>query len=539
MNIHYNWSLIFFLWYTFLYEGHSSIYPKDFAWGTATSAYQIEGAWNVDNRGPSIWDNFSHAGKCRNGDTGDQADDHYHKYEEDVQLIKSLNVGWYRFSISWSRIYPTGVAPSNSDGVNFYTDLIEELLANNIKPFVTLYHWDLPQALQDKGGWLSSDTVDAFVNYADFCFQTFGKHVTRWLTINEPYVVAWLGNGLGIHAPGRCTNRAKCSDGNSTTEPYIVAHNLLLAHAKAVDVYRTKYQKIQNGTISITLNSDWAVPLSQSQSDSDAAERYMQFMLGWFADPLYFGDYPSQMRTRVGENLPTFTFQEQQLLQKSHDFFGLNHYTSLYATDFLITPPPPDIVGWERDSGVNTTRYKNRIAIGLPSDSAWLYVVPTGFRSLLKWIKNRYRNPEIIVTENGVSVPNESVVPMTKALDDQFRVNYYQSYLEEMEKSISIDNVTISGYFAWSLLDNFEWADGYSVRFGLFYVDYKTLARHPKASTAFYSNYILDQSRVPDSEWWFLAFLAFPGFIVLVTVCVCIIHENRTNPSSDYTRIEQ
>jgi len=379
--------------------------------------------------------------------------------------------------------------------------------------------------------------VTAFYDYAEFCFQNFGSNVTRWLTFNEPLLIAWLGNGLGVHAPGRCSNRSFCEEGNSTTEPYLVAHNLLRAHAQVADLYHRNYQKAQKGKIGITLNSDWAAPLTIGlQDDLNAAMRYMDFMLGWFADPIYTGDYPGSMRNSVSF-LPHFTPQEVALLRTSNDFFGLNHYTSLYTTHYLGSTPP-NLVGWEKDLNINTTRYRNGRIIGDPSDSSWLYVVPYGFRSLLKWIKDNYNNPEIIVTENGVSVPGESQLPLSQARNDTFRINYFSLYLAQLEAAISQDQVNVKGYFAWTLLDNFEWGDGYAVRFGLHYVDFNTpqLLRYPKASAAWYNQYILSQKPEPiplDAKWWFVTFLLFPGFVVLLLVGFCVIYEYR-NHSSEY-----
>jgi len=318
-----------------------------------------------------------------------------------------------------------------------------------------------------------------------------------------------------------------------------VAHNILLAHAKAVKSFRDKFQPIYGGKIGITLNSDWAEPLDPDRpSDVAAAERYMDFMLGWFAHPVFLGDYPAIMRDRVGPNLPRFTPEEIQLVLGSHDFFGLNHYTSVYVTDATTPDAPP---GWLYDSGVRTTYFRNGIPIGPRAESEWLYVVPWGFQKLLRWIKEQFNDPDIYVTENGVSVPDESNLPLEVALNDTFRVNYYADYLRALTQSITVDNVKVRGYFAWSLMDNFEWADGYAVRFGIHYVDYKdNLKRYVKNSARFYANFIANASLIPekDSKWWYLAFFVVPAFILLVVVVLCNFYEG-LGAKRAYERVSQ
>ena len=252
-------------------------FPENFLWGSATSSYQIEGAWNEGGRGPSIWDAFCTVpGRVANGDSGQIACDHYHRFKEDVALMKDLGLHAYRFSIAWPRMQPNGIGKPNPDGIRFYSELIDTLLDNNITPWVTLYHWDLPLALQvEKDGWINPDIADYFRDYADLCFEHFGDRVKHWITLNEPWVVSILGYGQGVFAPGRTSN----------VEPYLAAHNLLRAHAAAVDVYRSKYQAKQGGEIGITNNCDWREPLTQNPADQAAAERAVQFFLAWFTDP--------------------------------------------------------------------------------------------------------------------------------------------------------------------------------------------------------------------------------------------------------------
>jgi beta-glucosidase len=465
----------------------AQLYPSWFMWGTATASYQVEGAWQEDGRGPSIWDTFSHTpGKVKNNDNGDVADDHYHRYMEDIALMQKMGVNSFRLSLSWSRILPSGEGQVNQKGIDHYNKVINALVAAKIEPLVTLFHWDLPQALEDKyGGWLNDSLVPIFTNYADICFRAFGDRVTNWLTFNEPLSFINLGYGSGVNAPGRCSDRSKCSAGNSTTEPWIAGHVVLNAHAQAVNLYRNKYQPSQSGLISITLNSDWSEPLTSSQDDIDASQRSMDFMLGWFADPVYLGDYPASMKQRLGSLLPRFTNAEKALLKGSYDFFGLNHYTSEYVAN-----DPTD-----KPAGIRSTREKNGVPIGPMADSDWLYVVPWGIRKLLNYINDRYDSPWIMITENGVDVPNEGSMPIAQAINDTFRVNYYSSYLDNISKAMHEDSVSVMGYFAWSLLDNFEWADGYARRFGIHYVDYKNgLTRYPKLSAQWLANYITENT---------------------------------------------
>ncbi|KAG2386432.1 hypothetical protein C9374_002878 [Naegleria lovaniensis] len=323
-------------------------FPSDFIFGTATAAYQIEGAYNDDGRGMSIWDEFSHTlGKTANGDTGDVADDHYHKVRQDVDLLYDLGIKNYRMSISWTRILPNGLLSGgvNQQGIDHYNMEINYLISKGINVMITLFHWDYPQYLESVfGGWLNKNvSISAFCDYADLCFQLFGDRVKLWITLNEPWVVAWLGYGVGVNAPGiRTPDKSENNDssvnsrtyGNSSTEPYLAAHHQLLAHAHAVKIYRSKYQSIQQGKIGIALNSNYNEPLNENDPlDIEAAERQQLFDLGWFADPIVFGDYPQVMKDLVGkERLPEFTIEEQQILAKSFDFIGLNHYTSRYVS---------------------------------------------------------------------------------------------------------------------------------------------------------------------------------------------------------------
>jgi beta-galactosidase len=452
-------------------------FPKDFLWGTATSAYQIEGASRANGKGASIWDGFCQIpGKVLNGDHGEVACDHYHRYKEDVQLMKNMGVKAYRFSISWPRVLPNGRAASfNAVGMKFYSDLIDELLKNDIQPWVTLYHWDLPLALQmECDGWLGDDISDLFADYARVCFEHLGDRVKNWITINEAWVVAILGYGQGVFAPGRISNR----------EPYQAGQNLLLAHAKAVKVYRDQFQAKQSGSIGITNNCDWREPLTDTAKDKTAATRALEFFIGWFADPIYLGDYPASMKQRLGERLPTITAEQRKLIQGSSDFFGLNHYTTMFTAESGGESKARSVYGnggLSEDQDVDISTDPN-----WPLTSMGWAIVPWGCKKLLEWLAARYGNPPIYITENGCSFNDELI---DGAVNDQQRVEFFRGYLKACGDAIS-NGVNLKGYFIWSFMDNFEWASGYSKRFGIHYVDYQTLARTPKASAKWYARVI-------------------------------------------------
>ncbi|CAN0929447.1 Beta-glucosidase 40 [Linum grandiflorum] len=314
-----------------LSQPHSVIsrgsFPKGFAFGTASAAFQYEGAVEADGRGATIWDTYSHTvGKILDFSNADVAVDQYHRFDDDIKLMKDIGLDAYRFSISWTRIFPNGSGHLNQGGVDHYNKFIDALLANGIEPYVTLYHWDLPQALYDRyTGWLDPQIVQDYVEYAETCFEKFGDRVKHWITFNEPHTFAVQGYDSGIAAPGR--------EGDSHTEPYIVAHHTILAHATAADIYRRKYKPAQKGILGVSFDVVWFEPGSSSPSDVDAAQRAQDFQLGWFLDPMMFGDYPSSMRSRVGNRLPKFSDSDVSLVKGSLDFVGINHYTTYYATN--------------------------------------------------------------------------------------------------------------------------------------------------------------------------------------------------------------
>uniref|UniRef100_A0A2N9J5M4 Beta-glucosidase n=1 Tax=Fagus sylvatica TaxID=28930 RepID=A0A2N9J5M4_FAGSY len=470
-------------------------FPKGFVFGTASSAFQYEGAVKEDGRGPTVWDTFSHTfGKVIDFSNADVAVDQYHRYDEDIQLMKDMGMDAYRFSIAWSRIFPNGSGEINQAGVDHYNKLINALLAKGIEPYVTLYHWDLPQALEDKyNGWLDPQIIKDFATYAEICFQKFGDRVKHWITFNEPHTFTVQGYDVGLQAPGRCTIllHLLCRAGNSATEPYIVGHNVLLSHATAADIYRKKYKQKQRGSLGIAYDVMWFEPATNSTEDIEATQRAQDFQLGWFLEPLILGDYPSSMRSRVGKRLPSFSKSEASLLKGSLDFVGINYYTTFYArhnSSDLIGKLLNDSIA---DSGAITLPFKDGKAIGNRASSIWLYIVPEGLRNLMNYIKQKYGNPLVIITENGMDDPNNPSTSIKDALKDEKRVKYHNDHLTNLLASIKEDGCNVRGYFAWSLLDNWEWAAGYTSRFGLYFIDYKDkLKRYPKDSVQWFKKFL-------------------------------------------------
>ncbi|NXA74906.1 LPH hydrolase, partial [Thryothorus ludovicianus] len=468
-------------------------FPEDFTWGVSSSAYQIEGGWNADGKGPSIWDNFTHVpGNVNNNDTGDIACDSYNKVEEDLYMLRALGVKNYRFSLSWPRIFPTGRNNSiNSHGVAYYNRLIDGLIANNITPIVTLYHWDLPQALQDIGGWESNEMIDLFNSFADFCFQTFGDRVKFWNTFNEPNIIAWLGYGEGLFPP---------NVKNPGSAPYKVAHIFLKAHARVYHTYDDKYRASQGGVISLCLFISWAEPKTPSDPrDIEAADRYLQFLVGWFAHPIFKnGDYPEVMKWKVGNRselqnllesrLPVLTAEEQEYIRGTADVFCFNTYSSKIVSHSTTRLRP---FSYEYDKEVSVTVDSSWPSSALTDHRA----VAWGMRRLLNWIKEEYGNPPIYVIENGVGRKAKSDV------DDNARIFYYKTYIDEALKAYKVDGVNLKGYNAWSLMDNFEWVDGYDPRFGLHQIDFDNpnRPRTPKRSAVYYAE-IIRNNGIPQPK---------------------------------------
>ncbi|KAH7837571.1 hypothetical protein Vadar_015320 [Vaccinium darrowii] len=433
---------------------------------------------------------------------GDLACDSYHHYMEDVQILKDINLNAYRFSISWSRVLPRGKLSGgvNEEGVTYYNNLINELVGNGIEPFVTIFHWDVPQALEDEyGGFLSQKIVADFRDYANLCFKRFGDRVKYWITLNEPWSFSGGGYVTGAMAPGRCSGwlNFNCPAGDSGTEPYIVTHNQLLAHAVAVKKYREKYQKSQKGEIGITLVSKWLEPLTKSSLDVEATQRSFDFKLGCFMNPLTTGDYPPVMRSLVGNRLPKFSPKQADMVKGSIDFLGLNYYTAQYAAN---SPYDSSLnLSYDTDSQVTLLNEKDGVPIGAQSDSNWIHVYPKGIQNLLLYIKNKYNSPRIYITENGLDQKDDLTKPVTikEALNDTLRIKYYHDHLSNILEAMKA-GVKVEGYFAWSLVDNFEWAYGYNSLFGMYYTDYKDgLKRYPKLSTEWFRSF-LNMGRMMD-----------------------------------------
>ncbi|KAJ5689572.1 Glycoside hydrolase family 1 [Penicillium macrosclerotiorum] len=468
----------------------STSLPNNFEWGFATAAYQIEGAVREDDRGESIWDTFCHLEPTRTkGANGDIACDHYHRYEEDFDLLAKYGAKAYRFSISWTRIIPLGGRndPVNEAGVAFYNRLIDSLLERGITPWVTLYHWDLPQALHDRyKGWLNvNESQLDFERYAKVCYERFGDRVKNWITLNEPWIVAIFGYATGGNAPGRSSINPQSSEGNTATEPWIVGKALIMSHARAVALYNRQFRRSQNGRIGISLNGDFYEPWdSQDERDQQAAERRMEFHIGWFANPVccicasLAKDYPDCMRKQLGERLPKFTPDEFALLDEANiDFYGMNYYTSQFARHRDRPAPDTDFVG-----NLDELQENNKgESVGEPSGVHWLRSSPNLFRKHLTRVYRKYGKP-IYVTENGCPCPDEDKMGVDEAVNDTYRIRYFENHLDAVGLACNEDGAKILGYFAWSLLDNLEWSDGYGVRFGVTFTDYETLARTPKQS---------------------------------------------------------
>jgi beta-glucosidase len=458
--------------------------PSDFIWGFATAAYQIEGAIDKDGRGASIWDTFCEKPKkIADGSSGVTACDSYNRTAEDIALLKDLGAKAYRFSLSWTRIIPKGGRDDevNQAGLDHYAKFVDGLLDAGITPFITLLHWDVPDELDKRYGGLLNRTefpLD-FENYARVCFKAFPK-VKNWITFNEPWCSSILGYSVGQFAPGRTSNRERNDVGDSSTEPWIVGHNLLVAHGRAVKVYRDDFKPTNGGEIAIVLNGDATYPWDPTDPlDVEAANRKIEFAISWFADPIYHGDYPASMRKQLGDRLPTFTEEEKAFVHGSNDFYGMNHYTADYVKHREGQPPPEDFKGHLECTFWN---YRGD-CIGEETQSHWLRPCAPGFRDLLCWLSRRYGFPKIYVTESGTSVKGENDLSLEEIVKDDVRQRYYNDYVRAMATASALDGVNVRGYFAWSLLDNFEWADGYETRFGVCFVDYENgQKRHPKNS---------------------------------------------------------
>jgi beta-glucosidase len=436
-------------------------FPADFVWGAATAAYQIEGAVDADGRGESIWDRFSATpGKVRNGETGAIACDFYNRYPEDVRLIRSLGLDAFRFSIAWPRVLPEGRGRVNEAGLDFYDRLVDELLGNGVEPYVTLYHWDLPQALEDRGGWPARETAEAFVEYVEAVAGRLGDRVTHWITHNEPWVVAWLGYSWGVHAPGR----------TSDADAIATSHHLLLSHGWAVDVLR---REAPNAQVGITLNLAHVDAAGDTPEDLDAARIVDGNLNRWYLDPLFRGAYPEDMLEHYAPDAPDVRDGDLEAISAPIDFLGVNNY-SRHLVRASANGEGPHMV---RDPESQYT------------DMGW-EIYPQGLYQVLARVRDDYGPPAIYITENGAAFGD--IRGHDGRVHDPERRDYIAQHVDAVGRALE-EGVPMKGYFVWSLLDNYEWAFGYGKRFGIVYVDYPTLERVPKDSALWYRDFVAGQ----------------------------------------------
>jgi beta-glucosidase len=440
-------------------------FPDDFLWGAATSAYQIEGSPTADGAGRSIWHRFSHTpGNTWFDQTGDIACDHYRRYRDDVAIMSELGLNSYRFSIAWGRIYPEGTGAVNRKGIDFYSRLVDALLEKGIKPNATLYHWDLPEALDDRGGWLNRDVAEWFCDYAVTMFDALGDRVEMWATLNEPWVVSDGGYLSGVLAPGH----------SNLFEAPIVAHNLLRAHGSAVERFRST-SAAKKGKIGLVVNLEPKYPASQSPEDLDAVRRADAYMNRQYLDPVFLGNYPEELREIFGEAWPEWSDDDMRLIKQPIDFLGVNYYTR------RVEQHHPDNLPL-RTRHVPQPQHMH-------ADTNW-EVFPEALTKVLLWVNERYGAGKlpIYITENGAAFydPPHTI---DGRVEDPLRVEYYRQHLRAAHDAMK-KGVDLRGYYAWSLLDNYEWAHGYSKRFGIVHVDYSTQQRTIKSSGRYYSEVI-------------------------------------------------
>jgi beta-glucosidase len=435
-------------------------FPESFLWGSATSAYQVEGSPLADGAGPSIWQRFTHTPNLvRDGDTGDVACDHYRRFADDVALMRKLGMNAYRFSVSWSRVLPQGRGPVNAAGLDFYDRLTDALLAHGIEPMVTLYHWDLPAALDDQGGWLNPDIAKWFAEYAAIVFRKLDDRVKMWTTLNEPWVVTDGGYLHGELAPGH----------RNRFEAPIATHQLLRAHGAAVQAYRAEGKH----GVGIVVNLEPKYPASEDPADRDATARADAYMNRQYLDPVFLGRYPKELGQMFGEAWPRWPTEDFTLIAQRIDFVGVNYYTRS-VTRF-------DPHAWLlRAAPVRQTR-------ATYTETGW-EVFAQGLTDTLLWVKQRYGNPPTYVTENGAAFFDPPVAEGDRVADP-LRVDYLRKHLTAVHAARE-GGADVRGYFVWSLLDNFEWSAGYSKRFGIVHVDFETQQRTPKDSALFYSSVI-------------------------------------------------
>ena len=440
----------------------SRTFPADFLWGSATASYQVEGAVHEGGRGPTIWDTFSHTpGKTHNGDTGDVADDYYHRYREDIALMKDLGLKTCRFSIAWSRIFPTGTGQPNQQGLDFYRRMVDALLASGVQPYCTLYHWDLPQALQDRGGWENRDTAKAFADYAGYTAGQLSDRIQHFMTMNEMRTFVELGYREGTHAPGLKLDAKRVAQLN---------HFVVLGHGLAVQAIRAKARP---GTrVGIADNITAVVPVIESPEQIAAAHKALREENAMFLTVLEEGRYTDLYLKRLGAAAPTFTPEDLKIIASPMDFVGINIYQPAYVradsseAGYTVVPPPAS--------------YPHMF-------SDWLNIGPEALYWGPRLVHEQWNVNEMYITENGAS-SSDTIAPDGHIYDID-RVMFLRNYITQLQRAVA-EGVPVKGYFLWSLLDNYEWADGYEKRFGITYVDFATQKRTPKLSSHFYKNVI-------------------------------------------------
>ena len=445
-------------------------FPPGFIWGAATSAYQIEGGWNEDGKGPSIWDTFAHLpGKTYHGATGDVAVDHYHRWKEDIQLMKSMGLRAYRFSVAWSRVLPKGIPQQiNLPGLDFYERLVDELLANGIQPLLTLFHYDLPQVLQDQGGFSTRDTACYFGDYAAILANKLGDRVSSWLTINEPMVFAADGHLSGEHAPGLKDIQSAIAS----------IHFQLLGHGLAVQAIRSAISRPVS--VGIALNLNPVYPASQSDEDIQAATMYDCLLNRSTLDPIFLGKYPQELLNLIGLLLPPMEADDLKVISAPIDFLGINYYTRSVI---------------KNEPGMPFVELVPILPPGNVYSQMW-EIYPQGIYELLTQIQKDYHPAQIMITENGVPAGDD--IDLDDKVRDVRRIQYLQDHLIQVRKAMG-EGVPVTGYLVWSLMDNFEWAHGYRTRFGLVYVDFDSLKRTVKLSGEWYRQVISSNGFAPKA----------------------------------------
>lgn len=457
------------------YRGHNLDFGPDFTFGTATASYQIEGAANEDGRLPSIWDTFSHTpGKVVNGDTGDVACDHYHRLDEDLDLLKSYNVDAYRFSIAWPRIQPPGTGERNQLGIDFYNRLLDGLLERGITPVVTLYHWDLPQPLEDAGGWPNRETAERFAEYAKICGEEFGDRVSQWTTLNEPFCSAYLGYSLGVHAPGR----------RNPVDALKAAHTLNLAHGLALQALSSVVTS-DKATYSVTNNLATVFAVTDSAEDEHAAARVRAVLNGVWTGPQIHGEYPELLFETTARHTDWSFIQDGDLknINQPIDVLGLNWYQPTTVRQGAPVDPEAE---WTPVLAPGCEDVENVTVESDLTDMGW-NIIPGGLESQLRDMHEEFGDLPLVITENGCSYDDPVVVEDgVRRVHDERRLDYLRQHITAAHRAKQA-GVPLVGYFVWSLMDNFEWAEGYQKRFGITHVDYETLERTPKDSALWYS----------------------------------------------------